>query len=387
MNLGGKQKIIIYGGTFDPPHKGHFALIKASLAALDPALLYIVPGLRSPFKDFPCAPFRERAAMLAAGLGAAGLGGDARIKIHPYEFERGRLTYTWRTVSFFRRKYPRAEIYFLMGSDCLETFHLWKNYRKILASARLIVGARAGFPLKNPRGLNYIRLKGCFPFIASTALKIGLFAGFRPSGLFDATENRIAARGLYFAALRRRIAGLMTPARFKHTRAATLLSLQLAVKYGADLPKTALTGLLHDIARDLGPRGLAAYAKKARFKVPALEETLKKAPILLHSYAGAELAEKKFGVKDKAVLNAIRRHTLGSVSPGLLAKIIYVADLAADGRDFSGAGMVKQLAFADLDAAYAAAIYVKLVYALKAGGWMHPESVKVWNNLLEKNNC
>jgi len=384
MNRAGKQKIVIYGGTFDPPHRGHFALISAALKALDPAVLYVVPGLRSPFKDQPCAPFRERAAMLSAGLKSAGLGGDERVRIHPFERDRGRLTYTWQTVSFFRRKHPDAELYFLMGSDCLETFHRWKHYRRILAAAGLLVGAREGFPLKNPRGLPYRRLKGRFPLVASTSLKTELFAGFEHPGLFKSAGNHISARGLYFAGLRRRAAALMSPARFAHTRAAARLALELAVKYGADLQKTALAALLHDVARDLGPRALAAYVRKAGLRVPALKETLKKAPILLHSYVGADLARKKFGVKDRAILKAIRSHTLGSVSPGLLEKILYVADLAAADRDFPEARAVRKLAFTGLDAAYAAANYVKLVYAFRAGVWTHPESVKVWNSLLKE---
>ncbi|OGS07628.1 MAG: hypothetical protein A2270_06735 [Elusimicrobia bacterium RIFOXYA12_FULL_51_18] len=384
MNRGEKQKIIIYGGTFDPPHRGHFALIGSALKVLDPAVLYVVPGLRSPFKDLPCAAFGERAAMLRSGLKSAGLGGETRVKIHPYEFERGRLTYTWRTVSFFRKKHPGAEFYFLMGSDCLETFHRWKNYRRILADARLLVGTRKGFPLKNPRRLPYTLLRGRFPLISSTTLKTGLFAGIEQPGLFKGAKKYISARGLYFAGLRRRVAGMMTPARFRHTRETARLALELALKYGADLRKTALTALLHDAARDLGPRALSAYVLKTRLRVPALRETLEKAPIILHSYAGAELAAKSFGVKDRAVLKAIRSHTLGAVSPGLLDKIMYVSDLAAAGRNFPEAGAVRQLAFRDLDAAYAAANYVKLVYAFKSGGWPHPESVKVWNSLLKK---
>ena len=348
---------------------------------LAPAVLYVVPGAL-PFKDLPCAPYRERAAMLASGI--RGLGGASRVRIDPYEFRRGRLTYTWQTVAYFRRKHPGARLYFLMGSDCFETFHLWNNYRRVLAGAGLLVGAREGFPLKNPLGLPYTRLKGNFPHLASTALKTGIFAGFEQPGLFESTRKHIAARGLYLAGLRRRAAALMTPARFEHTRQTARLALELAVKYGADLQKTAAAALLHDAARDLGPRALAAYVLKARLRVPALKETLEKAPIHLHACVGADMAAKRFGVKDRAVLSAIHSHTLGSVSPGLLDKIIYVSDLAAADRDFPEARAVRELAFSDLDTAYAAANYVKLVHAFKAGGWTHPESVRVWNSLLKE---
>ena len=379
-----KPKIIIYGGTFDPPHKGHFALIKAAVEDLRPSVMYVVPGLRSPFKNSPCAPFRDRVAMLKAGLRSAGLAPGRRVKIHPYEFERGRLTYTWQTVAFFRKKHPEAELYFLMGSDCLETFHRWKHYRRILESAGLVVGARQGFALKNPRRLPYLRLKGRFPLTASTELKAGLFAGLPQPDLFRSVAEYIERRGLYLAGLRRKVAGLMSPARFSHTLSVTRLALDLAAAYGADREKAAVAGLLHDAARDLGPRGLAAYAVRNRLKVPAFKAVLREAPLVLHSYAGADIAAKKFGVKDRETLRAIRRHTLGFAAPGLLEKIVYVADLACESREFPEAGVIRRLAFSDLDKAYAAANYVKLIYIFRTGGWPHPESVKVYNGMKGK---
>ncbi|MFA6434388.1 MAG: bis(5'-nucleosyl)-tetraphosphatase (symmetrical) YqeK [Elusimicrobiales bacterium] len=381
-----RQRIIIYGGTFDPPHKGHFELIRAALAELDPAVLYVVPGFRSPFKAAPCAPFGDRAAMLRAGFKSARLARDKRVQIHPYEFERGRLTYTWRTTAFFKKKHPDSELYFLMGSDCLETFHRWKHYDRILACARLVVGAREGFSFKNPRGLPYLRLKGSFPLTASTELKTGLFSGTARQGLFPGVSRYITRRGLYLAGLRRRVAGLMTARRFRHTLSVTRLALELAGRYGADPEKTALAGLLHDVARDLGPVKLKRYALRNRLKVPALKEILREAPALLHACVGAHLAQNKFGVKDRGVLNAIRGHTLGSGSPGLLAEIIFVADLASCDRDFPEAGMIRELAWRDLGAAYAAANYVKLVYAFGTGKWIHPGGINIWNSLSGKDN-
>ncbi len=380
-----KPKIVIYGGTFDPPHKGHFALIRAALTTLKPAVLYVLPSFRSPFKATPSALFCDRAAMLKTGLESAGLGRGTRVRVHPYEFNCGRLTYTWQAASFFRKKHPGAELYVLMGSDCLEAFHLWKNYRRVLASARLVVGAREGFPLRNPKNLLHIRLKGRFPLIASTELKAGLFAGAAQPRLFKSVSGYIIKKGIYLAGLRRRAAKLMTAERFIHTVEVARLALELAGKYGADPEITAVAALLHDIARDRSPRGLAVYAVKHRLKIPALKETLIEAPAILHAYVGADIAEKKFGVKDRSALNAIRNHTLGSVSPGLIDKIIYVADFAAGGRDFPEAGVVRKAAFKNLAVAYAAANYVKLIHAFRSGRWIHPEGVKVWNNLSGKN--
>lgn len=399
--MAGKKKIIIYGGAFDPPHKGHFALVRAAAEQLRPAVLYIVPGFRSPFKGLPAAPYGDRAAMLKDGLRAEGLigkrkgaeeqrhkgkaaesaGGAARIIVHPFEFRRGRVTYTWETISFFRKLHPGAELYFLMGSDCAETFRRWKHCRRILAGAALLVGRRAGFGFRNPSGAPCVLLRGRFPQMASAALKAELFAGGRPRGLLPATMRYIGRKELYLGSLRRRLKKAMPPRRFAHSSAVAAFAAELALRYGADPFRAALAGLLHDAARDMAPRSLVGYALRNRLRAPRLREIIEKAPVLLHSYAGAALAAGKFGVRDRAVLNAIKEHTLGARKPGLLTKIIYVADLAAEDRDFPEAAVVAALARRDLDAAYRRANYVKLTYVSGSGRWKHPETVKVWHSL------
>ncbi len=379
------EKIVVYGGMFDPPHKGHFSLIRAALRDIVPDTLYVVPGFGSPFKEIPGADFAARAAMVRSGLRASGLGGDARIKVHPYEAGRGRVTYTWRTIAFFRRLHPGASLYFLMGSDCLETFRRWKNYRRILSSARLLVGVRPGFSLRGSGGLPCSRLRGRFPAVSSTALKAGLFSGSRVPGLPGEIGAYIAARGLYLGGLRRLLKRGMPPARFRHTLGVTRLALALAQRYGADPRRAALAALLHDVARGLSKGDMLERASVCRPGMPFFRAAARNAPVVLHPYAGAVIAEKKYGVKDREVLRAIRGHAFGRVSPGLLDKIIFTADLAEAGRDFPEARAIRKLAFKDLDAAYAAAQRVKLAHVIGRGGWVHPESVKAWNSPLEKN--
>jgi nicotinate-nucleotide adenylyltransferase len=319
--------------------------------------------------------------MLRAGLAAAGCG--AGVRVHPFEFSRGRTTYTWETVAYFRDKHPDAEIFFLMGSDCLATFRRWRHFRRILASARLLVGARRGSPLSYPPGLPYVRLAGSFPPDASVMLRPALFSGAAAPGLTPGVRDYIRKRGLYFGALRRRIAGLMTPSRFRHSCRTAAMAAELAALHGADPAKAALAGLLHDAARDLSPRAQKALACLRGSGMPCRSEALARAPVTAHPYAGAMLAAKRFGVSDREVLSAIRSHAMGRPAPGLMDRIIYVADLAEEGRDFAGARRVRALARMDLDAAFAAAQFEKLSHAFRCGGWIHPESVKTWNRTLE----
>ena len=106
--------------------------------------------------------------------------------------------------------------------------------------------------------------------------------------------------------------------------------------------------------------------------------------MLAHAWAGAALARKKYGVEDPEVLEAITLHATGAPGMGPLARLVYVSDLANQGRTFHEARLVRELAAVDFEAAFRAANYVKLVYAFAGGGWVHPLSVGLWNSLQEK---
>ena len=77
-----------------------------------------------------------------------------------------------------------------------------------------------------------------------------------------------------------------------------------------------------------------------------LSEIEKGSGSLLHSKAGAELAQSKYGVKDEDILNAIRYHTTGRPGMSLLEKIIFTADYIEPGRDSApNLPVVRKLAF------------------------------------------
>ena len=108
------------------------------------------------------------------------------------------------------------------------------------------------------------------------------------------------------------------------------------------------------------------------------------APVLLHAWAGAARARDLFGLRDAEIAEAISLHATGAPEMGPLARLIYVCDIAAAGRDFREAGYVRRLAALDFGAALRAANYVKLTYAFSGGSWVHPLSVLLWNSLQEK---
>jgi len=377
-----KKPVIIYGGSFDPPHKGHLALAAAALRQLKPSALYFVPGFRTPFKDLRPVPFAGRKAMLQAALAAAGLAGRPEVKISSFEAKSGRVVYTYETLEYFRRLHPGAPLYFLMGSDCLSGFKQWRRWRSILKSAKLLAGLRPGHA--PGRGVPFTALAGRFPRVASSDLRAGLFLGDKPAGLHAPVLALIEERGLYLGRERERLKKMITPGRYAHSLGSARLAVSLAPALGVPAQKAALAALLHDCARDLPAPALVRYSLKNAPRTPLLRTLVKEAPVLLHAWAGAERARREFGIRDPEVLEAIRLHATGAPGMRPLARLIYLCDLAAPGRTFAEAALVRQLAGRDLDAAFRAANYVKLVYAFSGGGWVHPLSISLWNSLQEK---
>ncbi|OGR60509.1 MAG: nicotinate (nicotinamide) nucleotide adenylyltransferase [Elusimicrobia bacterium GWC2_51_8] len=364
-----KDDIIIYGGSFDPPHKGHTALLCAALREIKPRRIYVVPAFQSPFKDAAPVSFLNRFNMLKLSLGAVRPIRTTRAS--RFEGQKKRVTYTFETIKHFRRLHPGAKIYFLLGSDCLAGFWRWKNRRGILKNAVLLVGARRGFPFKNysnlpgsaVRRVPFRRLKGFFPEISSTSLRVGLLTGVDSRFIAAPVKRYIRQKKLYFSKERRFLKQLLTPARYVHSLSVARLAAELAALHGESPQRAALAGLLHDAARDFGEVRLMRYAVSKKLKIPCFARTA--APILLHSYASAEVARGRFGVRDKTVLRAIALHTSGAARMDTLSKIIYVADLASEDRKFSQAKKIARLARRDLDEAFLAANYVKLKYAAK----------------------
>ena len=135
--------------------------------------------------------------------------------------------------------------------------------------------------------------------------------------------------------------------RFIHTLDVASTAAALAMCYGADMDKAETAGLLHDCAKCINLSKMIKICDKAGVE---LSEYEKNSGSLLHSKAGAVLAQSKYGVKDEDILNAIRFDTTGRPGMSLLEKIIFVADYIEPGRDSApNLPRVRSLAFDSID--------------------------------------
>lgn len=149
--------------------------------------------------------------------------------------------------------------------------------------------------------------------------------------------------------IRKQLTKSLDHKRYEHTLGVAYTSAALAMRFGEDIEKAELAGLLHDCAKCLDNDKKIHICKKNDIKI---SESEVKNPFLLHAKVGGHLARTKYNVDDEDIINAILFHTTGRPGMSLLEKIVYIADYIEPGRDHvSNLDEVRRLSFQDLDEA------------------------------------
>lgn len=130
------QGICIFGGSFDPVHKGHKKLASFIAEKLKLHKMLIIPAGLSPFKRSTGAGEAQRLSMCRLAFP------EDIFEISDIEIKRGGKSYTVDTVTSVKELYPNEKIYLLIGSDQLLSFDRWYRYREILSMVTLVSVSR-----------------------------------------------------------------------------------------------------------------------------------------------------------------------------------------------------------------------------------------------------
>jgi len=137
-----KKKIGIFGGTFDPPHKGHLQIANFSLKKLQLDYLIWAITKKNPLKKNPMLSLKSR-IFLSKKITR----NNKKIKIKNYD-KYLKSNKTIELLKFLKNKNKRAKFYFIMGSDNLIKFHKWDGYNKFRGLCDVIVFHRKGYSKK-----------------------------------------------------------------------------------------------------------------------------------------------------------------------------------------------------------------------------------------------
>ena len=131
-----KNKIGIFGGTFNPVHRAH-EIAKDFIAKFDLDLLYVIPNNIPPMKESHGVSGEERFSMLKIAFS-----GNDKVKVSDIELARTGMSYTCDTIAEIKKIHPESELFLLFGDDWIDRFERWKNYKYILDNATLVVAHR-----------------------------------------------------------------------------------------------------------------------------------------------------------------------------------------------------------------------------------------------------
>jgi nicotinate-nucleotide adenylyltransferase len=138
------KRIAIYGGTFDPVHSGHLEIARRVTQFFGIDEFLFVPARVAPHKlDREVLPALHRYAMLALATRT-----DSRLCVSTFELDAPGRQYTVDTLYHFRSRFGEsAELFFVMGADSWGEITTWREWRRLLTLANLIVVTRPGYEI------------------------------------------------------------------------------------------------------------------------------------------------------------------------------------------------------------------------------------------------
>src|ERR1019366_3850621 len=189
------MKLGIYGGTFDPVHLGHLLVAQAAVKELGLNRLYFVPAAQSPFKtENKIAPAEIRLQLLRLALA-----GKTYCEIDDQEIRRGGISFAVETVRDYAKKFPSAELFYLIGADNISKLNGWREADELAKLAEFAAVPRPGETVAEfPKPFRGRILKGFPVEISSSQIRTRVKAGLSVENLVPPfVADAIRAAGLY----------------------------------------------------------------------------------------------------------------------------------------------------------------------------------------------
>ncbi len=186
------MKIGIFGGTFNPPHKGHVRMIDKMTEELELDKVLVIPNKLPTHKRCDdLADNRDRIAMCKIAFK------NPKYEISTIEMDRETDSYTIYTIEQLRKKYPNDDLYLIIGSDMFLIFHKWYKHKEILDQCTICVASRnTDENIQSLRSYAFDKLGVYMPKLDGKNIHISLLDAYEVSS--SEIRERIATeRSLY----------------------------------------------------------------------------------------------------------------------------------------------------------------------------------------------
>ncbi len=374
------MKTGVFGGSFNPPHKGHTALAQRVAEKLGLDRIIVIPS---------CIPPHKSAGSLASAgdrLNMCRLAFDSQLfEVSSIELDRGDKSYTVDTLRELKERYPGDEFFFIIGSDMLSSFHTWYRWEEILSLCTVCAASREknfrpDFSPYTAEQRGRIVFVDADPVeISSTQVRIRIKSNYACGELIDKkVYDYIKAHGLYDDDLdeyRKLLSDMLDERRIYHSECVSVSAGELARLYGADEDKARLAGLLHDITKNLP----ASEHIRLIGEMTPLERNNHK---VWHQMSAPPFLRERQVTDDPEILSAIRWHTTGKAGMSLLEKIVYTADFISADRDYPDVATVRKLASISPEHAMLYTGRYTINSLVKADCPVHPATLDCYNDML-----
>lgn len=153
----------IFGGSFDPPHRGHQDIVKEAIDTLDIDKLVLLPAYLNPFKSSTLVSPLQRLEWIHI------LFDDIDgVEVDDYEIKEGKSVRTAQSVRYLSQKYIVK--YIIIGADNLSSLDKWYEFDILNQNIIWVIASRRGYSLDTDKLINYIRLDIDTP-ISSTQIR------------------------------------------------------------------------------------------------------------------------------------------------------------------------------------------------------------------------
>lgn len=306
------KHVILFGGSFDPIHNGHIRIAKEALKQCHANELWFVLAAVSPFKD-EGTDFSKRLHMLELALKPY-----RKLKISTVEQTLPKPSYSIDTILYLKKHHPDTKFSWLIGSDQIKDLHKWKDFETLSSLVNFIVYKRPEYDDVH----SYQEIQGIEYHVSSTAIREGSSTDAPPLVL-----NYMMREGLYLETMTQL---KMSKRRYEHTLRVRDLAIELAEVHGLNLKDVNLASMVHDWCKEEDSDVLKANMQKHLLKLDAA---------FYHAFMAADVLSKRYGVRNKNILRAIRGHVNGK-NTHPIAMVIYIADKCEPGRNYDATALI-----------------------------------------------
>jgi len=134
-------KIGLFGGSFNPIHKGHLKSIQSIAKEFALDRVFVIPSNQNPLKPWLDEVLgKDRLEMVRVAVQDL----VDLAEVDDQEILRGGLSYTHETIADYCKRFAGENIYLIVGMDVFSEFDEWKNIDEILSKVNVIVTSRPG---------------------------------------------------------------------------------------------------------------------------------------------------------------------------------------------------------------------------------------------------